>query len=103
MDDSTLLYRPVGQEELNLIRKSGYSTFPPRLPDQPIFYPVLSEEYATQIARAWNAAREGTGSVPRFLARRHYITKHQEHPLARPRLHHNSPFPDHFNPTHTNA
>jgi len=77
MDDTRILYRPVGQEELNLIRKSGYSAFPRRLPSQPIFYPVLSEEYATQIARDWNSTREGTGYVTRFRVRSDYISRHQ--------------------------
>lgn len=49
------LYRPVGHHELMLIVASSYSTFPPRLPEQPIFYPVLNEQYAIQIARDWNA------------------------------------------------
>jgi hypothetical protein len=51
------LWRPVGQAELELIRASGMRAFPPRLPEQPIFYPVLSEEYAVRIARDWNVAR----------------------------------------------
>src|SRR5258706_78155 len=46
------LWRPVGPQELDLIRASGMRAFPPRLPEQPIFYPVLSEEYAITIARA---------------------------------------------------
>jgi len=54
VNETTTLYRPVGQEELNLIRNSDYREFPPRLPHQPIFYPVINEEYATQIARDWN-------------------------------------------------
>ncbi|MCY1044144.1 hypothetical protein OV208_22695 [Corallococcus sp. bb12-1] len=54
-----ILYRPVGVEELLLIYRSGLRCFPPRLPGQPIFYPVLNEEYAIQIARDWNAAGEG--------------------------------------------
>jgi hypothetical protein len=41
MNDATTLYRPVGQKELDLIRELEYSAFPPRLPEQPIFYPVL--------------------------------------------------------------
>ena len=45
-DEITTLYRPVGPKELELIAASGYREFPPRLPDQPIFYPVLNEEYA---------------------------------------------------------
>ncbi|MDQ3711150.1 MAG: hypothetical protein M3388_02900 [Acidobacteriota bacterium] len=36
------LYRPVGLKELELIYDSGFSEFPPRLPHQPFFYPVLN-------------------------------------------------------------
>src|SRR6185295_8328947 len=60
------LYRPVGPKELALIEASGWKEFPPRLPDQPIFYPVLNEEYALQIARDWNAKHDGGGYVTRF-------------------------------------
>jgi hypothetical protein len=55
------LYRPVGQKELDLIAASGYREFPPRLKDQPIFYPVLTLEYAEQIAREWNVRDERSG------------------------------------------
>lgn len=54
---ATTLYRPVGQAEMDLIRASRFREFPPRLPEQPIFYPVLTEEYATQIARDWNTKK----------------------------------------------
>ena len=50
----TQLYRPVGLKELELIADSGWRAFPPRLSWQPIFYPVLNEEYASQIASEWN-------------------------------------------------
>jgi hypothetical protein len=60
------LYRPVGPKELALIEASGWREFPPRLPEQPIFYPVLNEEYATQIARDWNVRESGAGFVTRF-------------------------------------
>jgi hypothetical protein len=60
------LYRPVGPEELELIRQSGFGAFPPRLAEQPIFYPVLSEEYAVKIARDWNVKASGSGHVTRF-------------------------------------
>jgi hypothetical protein len=50
----TTLFRPVGQSELDLIEQSDWKAFPPRLDWQPIFYPVLNEEYATFIAREWN-------------------------------------------------
>ena len=49
-----ILYRPVGTAELKLIEQSGYKAFPPRLPEQPIFYPVLNEKYAREIAERWN-------------------------------------------------
>ncbi|MGD0847375.1 hypothetical protein [Bradyrhizobium sp.] len=47
--------------------------FPPRLPDQPIFYPVLSEEYAVKIARDWNVPASGSGFVTRFQVRRSFL------------------------------
>jgi len=53
------LYRPVGPEELQLIEQSGWTKFPPRLPEQPIFYPVMNEAYAVQIARDWNVRESG--------------------------------------------
>lgn len=59
-----IAYRPVGLEELLLIYRSAMSRFPPRLPEQPIFYPVLSAEYAEEIARVWNAA---SGSLAGYV------------------------------------
>lgn len=58
-----ILYRPVGLAELELIRASGFLQFPPRLPDQPIFYPVLNAEYARMIAKDWNTDDERSGFV----------------------------------------
>jgi len=66
MNDTKTLFRPVGPEELALIRQSGMRAFPPRLPDQPIFYPVLTEDYAVKIARDWNVPATGAGYVTRF-------------------------------------
>jgi hypothetical protein len=57
------LWRPVGQDELDLVEQSGWTRFPPRLPGQPIFYPVLDEQYATKIARDWNAKDPASGNV----------------------------------------
>jgi hypothetical protein len=37
-DETTKLYRPVGEKELALIAESGYRAFPPRQFWQPIFY-----------------------------------------------------------------
>ena len=73
------LYRPVGQKELDLIQDSGWVAFPPRLPFQPIFYPVLSQEYAAQIARDWNtrdAASDYVGYVTRFEVNAGYLSRH---------------------------
>lgn len=56
-----ILFRPVGVKELQLIGETGFRAFPPRLPDQPIFYPVLNFEYAEQIARDWNTKDEASG------------------------------------------
>ena len=74
--ETTLLFRPVGQKELALIRESAFTSFPPRLPEQPIFYPVLNEEYATQIARDWNAkTNDRVGYVTRFHVRTDYLSR----------------------------
>jgi hypothetical protein len=56
-----LLYRPVGIKELELIAASGFRAFPPRLSGQPIFYPVLTREYAVSIARDWNTRDAASG------------------------------------------
>lgn len=46
---TTTVYRPVGPAELELIKESGYTRWPARLPEQPIVYPVTNEEYAREI------------------------------------------------------
>ena len=76
-DDTVILYRPVGPEELALIRASGFRRFPPRLPQQPIFYPVISEAYATKIARDWNVKASGAGYVTRFAVLRSFTDRYQ--------------------------
>ncbi len=53
-EKTTTLFRPVGLKELELIAQSGWTTFPPRLLEQPILYPVLNFAYAQRIAREWN-------------------------------------------------
>ena len=78
MDETTILFRPVGSEELELIRESNFTAFPPRLPEQPFFYPVLNEEYAAQIACDWNARHnpDRVGYVTRFAVRNEYLHRH---------------------------
>jgi len=78
----TTLYRPVGQAEMDLIRASRFREFPPRLPEQPIFYPGLTEEYATQIACDWNTRDERSGFagyVLRFRVRTEFLSKYDVH------------------------
>jgi hypothetical protein len=70
------LYRPVGPKELELIEASGWREFPPRLPDQPIFYPVLNEGYAVQIARDWNVRASGSGFVTRFEVDAEFVSRY---------------------------
>lgn len=56
-----ILYRPTGPRELDLVARSGWTAWPPRLAGQPIFYPVLTFEYAEKIARDWNSMHEANG------------------------------------------
>jgi hypothetical protein len=76
---TTTLYRPVGQFELDLIAESGYRRFPPRLSHQPIFYPVVTEQYAVEIARDWNtrdAASGYTGYVTCFQVETAFLSRY---------------------------
>ena len=61
-----ILFRPVNQAELDLIIKTNWKEFPPRLEGQPIFYPVLNEAYAEQITVEWNLPTYGVGHVLKF-------------------------------------
>lgn len=73
-----ILYRPVGLKELQLIEASGFTAFPPRLPFQPIFYPVLNFEYAVQIASDWNTKDKSSdyaGFVTKFEVDDVYIAQ----------------------------
>lgn len=77
MAETETLFRPVGKNELALIEKSGFTEFPPRLPEQPIFYPVTNEEYATKIAQDWNARLnvDKAGFVTRFKVHKKYLDR----------------------------
>lgn len=76
-----VLYRPVGTKELELIEESGYTKYPPRLPEQPIFYPVLNEKYATEIAEKWNVKynQDHKGFVTRFEIDDEYFQQFEVH------------------------
>jgi len=75
-----VLWRPVGLAEMELIFESKMKAFPPRLPEQPIFYPVLNEEYAIQIARDWNAnTAPFAGYVTQFSISDSYVGQFPHH------------------------
>jgi hypothetical protein len=76
-NDLVTLFRPIGPAELDLIERANFLAFPPRLPDQPIFYPVLTEEYAAKIARDWNVPASGAGYVTRFRVRRSFLSRYE--------------------------
>ncbi len=80
--ETVTLWRPVGPEELALVEAAGWSAWPPRLPEQPIFYPVLNEEYATKIARDWNVRASGAGFVTRFEVRKAYLDRYEVHQVG---------------------
>lgn len=77
--NSITLFRPVGKNELLLIEQSEFRAFPPRLPEQPIFYPVTNEEYATQIARDWNAKynADKQGFVTKFEVKKEFLDNYE--------------------------
>jgi len=72
-----MLYRPVGPKELKLVEESGFKKWPPRLPWQPIFYPVTNEEYAKQIAAQWNIKDSGVGCVTRFEVKKSFMDRYE--------------------------
>jgi len=76
-----ILFRPVGTKELELIAESGYKKYPPRLPEQPIFYPVLNETYATEIASQWNVTynEDHKGYVTKFEIEDVYAAQFEVH------------------------
>jgi hypothetical protein len=80
--ETVMLWRPVGPEELALVEASGWREWPPRLPGQPIFCPVLNEQYATLIARDWNVRHPGAGFVTRFQVRRSFLDSYEVHQVG---------------------
>ncbi len=75
-EETITLYRPTGPEELKLVSDSGYRKWPPRLPEQPIFYPVTNERYAKEIATKWNVADSKVGYVTRFEVRKAFMDRY---------------------------
>lgn len=78
----TTLYRPIRLKELQLIIDLDFKAFPPRLEWQPIFYPVMNQEYAEQIAEKLNTKDEFSGYcgiVTKFYLTTDYLQKYEVH------------------------
>ena len=73
-----IMYRPTGQAELDLVAQSGYRAWPPRLPEQPIFYPVTNEQYAVELTQ-WNITDFGKGYVTRFEVDEAFMNRYTIH------------------------
>ena len=77
--ETMVLFRAVGQREVEFLRQTGCLSFPPCRPGQP-FYPALHEEYAVRIARDWitkDASSGYAGYVTRFRVRKVFLDRFQ--------------------------
>src|SRR5215207_298685 len=82
-ENNMILYRPVGLQELALIYDSGMKAFPARLPQQPIFYPVLQLAYARQTASDWNVKNgQFAGYVTQFKVEDDYLDQFEIHTVG---------------------
>lgn len=70
--ETITMYRPCNKHEMQLVIDSGYTKWPPRLPEQPIFYPVTNERYAIEINN-WNVKDKGIGYVTRFKVNKSFV------------------------------
>jgi hypothetical protein len=81
-EETVIMFRPAGPGEIELVAASGYKRWPPRLPEQPIFYPVTNEEYAKEIAMKWNVKDNRIGYVAKFRVRKSFIDKYEIHKVG---------------------
>ncbi|MEZ0609084.1 hypothetical protein ACAW74_11240 [Fibrella sp. WM1] len=65
----------MNKVELSLIEQLNWTEFPPRLPQQPFFYPVTNIEYARQITVEWNVPAYGNGYVTQFDVDSEYLQR----------------------------
>ncbi|WP_229117241.1 hypothetical protein [Enemella dayhoffiae] len=73
---TTTLWRPCNDAELAIVAESGWQRCPPRLDWQPIFYPVLNEDYATELAQEIQVPAHGVGHVTRFEVETSYLDRY---------------------------
>lgn len=76
MQSVVTLFRPTGPRELELVAANGFRRWPPRLPEQPIFYPVTNEAYARAIAERWNVKESGSGFVTQFAVKQAFLDRY---------------------------
>jgi hypothetical protein len=74
-----VLYRPAGPAEIELVRSTAFTRWPPRRDEQPIFYPVTNEQYAREIAEQWNLREDGVAFVTRFRVRAAILDQYPVH------------------------
>jgi hypothetical protein len=79
-DDAITVWMPISPERLRLIRQDGMRALPPS--EQPMFYPVLSEEYAQRMARDWNILSSGVGYVARIRVRAEFLNRYEAHSVG---------------------
>jgi hypothetical protein len=82
LEETMTLYRPTGPKEMELVKDSGYKAWPPRLPEQPIFYPVTNEEYAKEITMKWNVKDSDVGYVTRFEVKKAFMDQYDIHQVG---------------------
>ncbi|HRQ36533.1 MAG TPA: hypothetical protein PLD25_01285 [Chloroflexota bacterium] len=80
--ETVTLYRPAGSKELELVKESEYKRWPPRFPEQPIFYPVTNEKYAIEITQKWNVRSYGSGFVTKFEVKKDFMDRYEIHQVG---------------------
>jgi len=81
-EDTVTMYRPTGPDEYRLVKESGFTKWPSRLPEQPIFYPVTNEKYARQITTKWNVKAYGVGYVTKFRVKKSFADRFEIHKVG---------------------
>ena len=71
------MYRPTGPLELKLVADADYKRWPPRLPGQPIFYPVTNQQYAIDISSDWNVRDDGIGYITKFEVKKEFVDRYK--------------------------
>jgi hypothetical protein len=76
MSETVTMYRPIGPLELQLVSESGFRRWPPRIPEQPIFYAITNERHAIEIATRWNVKDSGIGYIAKFAVRSEFVERY---------------------------